>query len=85
MHHEHELVLCGFYLIVFFFQSYDCNDEAYTIPILCTFELLYIRIEGDEPKDNTRVLYTVYSGQEKPSEEGMASYKTYLTCLTNQK
>lgn len=67
------------------FQSYDCNDEAYTIPILCTFELLNIRIEGDEPKDNTRVLYTVYSGQEKPSEEGMASYKTYLSCLTNQK
>lgn len=72
-----------FYLIVIF-QSYDCNDKASTIPILCTYELLYIRIDGDEPSDYTRVLYTVYSGQEKPSEEGMISYKTYLTCLMNQ-
>uniref|UniRef100_K1Q7E7 GTP cyclohydrolase 1 n=1 Tax=Magallana gigas TaxID=29159 RepID=K1Q7E7_MAGGI len=50
-------------------KSYDCNDQVSTIPILCTYELLYIRIDGDEPSDYTRVLYTVYSGQEKPSEE----------------
>lgn len=49
-------------------KSYDCNEEADTIPILCTFELLYIRIKGDEPRENTRVLYTVYSGKEKPDE-----------------
>lgn len=54
-------------------KSYDCNDKASTIPILCTYELLYIRIDGDEPSDYTRVLYTVYSGQEKPSEEGSFS------------
>lgn len=59
-------------------KSYDCNDEAYTIPILCTFELLYIRIKGDEPKDNTRVLYTVYSGKEKPSEEESFSFFAIL-------
>eukprot|EP00105_Crassostrea_gigas_P034559 XP_019918707.1 PREDICTED: uncharacterized protein LOC105318138 [Crassostrea gigas] len=54
-------------------KSYDCNDQVSTIPILCTYELLYIRIDGDEPSDYTRVLYTVYSGQEKPSEEGSLS------------
>eukprot|EP00105_Crassostrea_gigas_P014516 XP_011431202.1 PREDICTED: uncharacterized protein LOC105330949 [Crassostrea gigas] len=47
-------------------KSCDCNDDVETIPIFCTFKLLYIRIQGDEQSENTRVLYTVYSGKERP-------------------
>ncbi|XP_061170112.1 uncharacterized protein LOC133179350 [Saccostrea echinata] len=46
-------------------RTYDCRDTVDEIPVFCTFELLYIRIEADETKKNTEVVYTVYSGSEK--------------------
>ncbi|XP_061170111.1 uncharacterized protein LOC133179349 [Saccostrea echinata] len=50
-------------------KIFDCYDTADVIPVFCTFELLYIRIQTEEAMKNTEVVYTVYSGREKPSYE----------------
>lgn len=49
-------------------RTYDCWDSPDKIPVFCTYELLYIRIEADETQKNTEVVYTVYSGSEKPAD-----------------
>lgn len=81
---EWELNSCRIYFIwydLIIFQSCDCNDDVGTIPIFCTFERLYIRILGDKQSKKTRVLYTVYSGKEKPqnSDPSKTSFKNSIT------
>ncbi|XP_062574735.1 uncharacterized protein LOC134236574 [Saccostrea cucullata] len=50
-------------------KKFDCYDTADSIPVFCTFELLYIRIQTEEAMKDTQVVYTVYSGREQPSYE----------------
>nr|XP_022326957.1 uncharacterized protein LOC111126541 [Crassostrea virginica]XP_022326958.1 uncharacterized protein LOC111126541 [Crassostrea virginica] len=53
-------------------KSYDCKRNADTIPVFCTYELLYIQISVELSSDEVRkneVKYTVYSGAEKDDDE----------------
>ncbi|XP_022325899.2 uncharacterized protein LOC111125933 isoform X1 [Crassostrea virginica] len=50
-------------------KAYGCEESLGTIPVFCTFEMLRIRIKLDEPLENTRVRYTVYSGAEEEDED----------------
>ncbi|XP_048774575.2 uncharacterized protein LOC125679398 isoform X2 [Ostrea edulis] len=48
-------------------KSYDCYDTAKDIPVFCTFDLLYIRVQSEKENDYSKVVYTVFSGKGKPS------------------